>query len=125
MKEIRESCPLITRRDANKGEDAGERGEIKRKEKDRGWAEVLEDAANHADGRELGEFAKTGMDNHRARWGRRIATGAGWGHPAYTGESLRPKVRVGRGPGLSDRGLFLGKRLVFGLGEQGQDQNAE
>ena len=83
MKEIRESCPLITRRDANRGEVAGERKELKRKTKDRGAAEVSEDAANHADGREWWELAKTGLDNQRARWGRRIAAGAGCGHPAY------------------------------------------
>ena len=87
MKKIRASCLLITRRDANRGEDAGERGEIKRKEKDRRGAEVSEDAANHADGREWGEFAKKGMDNP----------------PSAMGAAERCRSRVGS-PRLQVRG---------------------
>ena len=53
-------------------------------------------------------------------------------HPNYRKELARLQGRVtpppGKGwtrPGVSDRGLLFGEGLVFGLGEQGEDQNAE
>jgi hypothetical protein len=53
-------------------------------------------------------------------------------HPTYRKELARLQGRVtpptGKGrtrAGVSDRGLLFGEGLVFGLGEQGEDQNTE